>query len=407
MNYIIIDQGTSSTKGFLFNNNGDIKCRKKIKSIIKRPKPFHVEIDALSIFKDIKNLFYDMVSFSENVKIAKVGIAVQRSTFLFWEKETCKPITPGISWQDSRAHNLVREYKHAEKRLWDITGTPLSPHFGALKFNYIIRTNKLIRNKIDDGKLFFGPLSSFLTHKITGNPVIDDSIACRTLFYNLKKGEWSKFATELFNIPINCLPKIKPVYQNFGAFLDTDIPLSIVIGDQQAALIGQSGIQEKTLGANFGTSASIQYSTGPEPINIPGLISSVLYSEKHLKFFMVEGTINACNALFYHLEQVLKIPHKKMLWNKRVKELQTNGIFIPGFNGLSSPYWKTGFDDILIDLDNNPNQIIRAGMESIGLLLNDILECMTCAGLELPKKISITDECNDLLFRVCSKLIHN
>ena len=389
MNYIVIDQGTSSTKAFLIKNNGDIIYKKKIKTPLTRPKPFHVEIDSLSIFNDVKKLFYDMIALSNEVKILKVGMAVQRSTFLFWEKATCRPVSPGISWQDSRAHKLVKEYKPAEKKLWEITGTPLSPHFGALKFSYITRKNKLLRKKISDGELFFGPLSAFLTHKITGEPAIDETIACRTLLYNIKSGEWSKFATNLFNLPVDCLPPIKPSKQNFGYFLDTDIPLSLVLGDQQSSLIGQGGIKEKSIAANFGTSASIQYNVGSKPLFIPGLISSVLFSEKGVKAFMVEGTINACNALFYHLEKVLKIPHEEMLWDKRVRETNTNGVFIPGFNGISSPYWKTGFDDILIDLENNENQIIRAGMESIGLLANDILQCMTNAGIELPKRFKV------------------
>lgn len=109
------------------------------------------------------------------------------------------------------------------------------------------------------------------------------------------------------------------------------------------------------------------------------MISSVLYSDENEKYFMVEGTINACNSLFYNLENVLDITHEKMKWDQRASKTETNGIFIPGFSGLAAPYWTPGFDDIYIGLnkDSDKNEIVRAGMESIGFLVNDILGCLS------------------------------
>ena len=123
------------------------------------------------------------------------------------------------------------------------------------------------------------------------------------------------------------------------------------------------------MGANFGTSGSIQYNAGRKPLIIKGLISSVLYSDEKKRMFMVEGTINACNSLFYHLENMLSIPHKEMNWDKRARSTDTDGIYIPGVSGLSAPYWTTGFEDIFIDLKEDPNQIVRAAVESICFLV--------------------------------------
>jgi len=388
MNYIIIDQGTSSTKSFLISPTGEILHSNKAKYKLERPKPFHIECDPLIILNDIKILFKEMLCFSVRDNIAGVGMAFQRSTFLFWEKSTCKPVTQAISWQDSRAHKVVDRYKKYEKKLWEITGTPLSAHFGGPKFIQMIENDQNLRRKIQNHDLYYGPLSAFITHAITGKPAIDETIAGRTLIYNINKGRWSKFAMSLFNIPKDCLPALNPVKHNYGKIFDSKIELLAVIGDQQAALIGQNGLKKNTIGTNFGTSASIQYNTGSEPVRIEGLISSVLFSDNSLKTFMVEGTINACNSLFYHLEKILSIPHKNMLWDKRIKGINTKGIFVPGFNGISSPYWKTGFNDIYVDLDSNPDQIIRAGMESIGYLTNDILQCMMQAELNIPKLLT-------------------
>jgi len=234
------------------------------------------------------------------------------------------------------------------------------------------------------GELYFGSLSAFLINAITGSAAMDDSIACRSMLYNIQKGDWSRFALDLFQVPLSCLPPLVPIQHNYGYMFDSNIPLSIVIGDQQAALIGQGGLQNKSVATNFGTSGSIQYNIGNKPINVKGLISSVLFSKKTNKIFMVEGTINGCNSLFYHLEQVLGIPHKQMEWNKRTKFEQTAGVFIPGFNGLAAPHWKNGFEDLLIDLSERPDEIIRAAMESIGFLVYDILQCIKSAGLDLP-----------------------
>jgi len=388
MSYIIIDQGTSSTKAFVFSNKGEILHQKKIKYKLERPKPFHIECNPKTILEDIVCLFNEMVSKEKSKNIHGLGFAFQRSTFLFWEKSTCIPLTPAISWQDSRATVILDRFKRYEGEVWEITGAPLSAHFGGPKFYYMVQNNKNLKKKAKSGEVYFGPLSAFIVHAITGKAAIDESIAGRTLMYDLHSGEWSKFTLDLFDVPIDCLPPIKPVKYEYGNFLNSEIPLLAVIGDQQSALIGQSGLKKYTIGANFGTSASIQYNVGSKPVFAPGLISSILFSNQKSKYFILEGTINACNALFHHLEKVLNIPHEKMHWDVRAKGIKTEGIYVPGFSGISAPYWKPGFPDIFNDTGEEPNQIIRAGMESIGFLFNDILNCFSESGVELPKSIN-------------------
>ena len=388
MSYIIIDQGTSSTKAFFFSNKGKILHQKRIKYELERPKPFHVECDPIIILKDIVHLFNEMATKDKSGNIKGLGFAFQRSTFLFWEKATCMPLTPAISWQDSRATEVIDRFKKHEEKVWGITGAPLSAHFGGPKFYYMVQNNRNLKQKIKSGEVYFGPLSAFIVHAITGQAAIDESIAGRTLMYDLHSREWSKLTLDLFDVPLDCLPPIKPVKHDYGKVLNSEIPLLAVIGDQQSALIGQSGLKKHTIGANFGTSASIQYNVGPKPVIAPGLISSILFSNQKSKYFILEGTINACNSLFHHLEKVLDIPHEKMHWDIRARGIKTEGIYVPGFSGISAPYWKPGFPDIFIDTGKEPNQIIRAGMESIGFLFNDILDCFSKSGIELPKSIN-------------------
>ena len=373
-NYIVIDQGTSSTKAFLFDSNGNILHSKKSKHTLIRPKPFHVECDADGILNACRFLFDEMMLASGNIPVKKVGLAVQRSTFLFWEKEICKPATSALSWQDSRAHAITDELSEHEDQLWDITGTPLSAHFGGPKYLHLTRHNPELMKKVKKGELYFGSLSAFLSQAMTGTPGIDDSIACRSLFYDIHQCTWSNWALDLFQVDKQILPPLVSVQHNFGNVFNSGIPLTCVIGDQQGALIGQAGLVPGNIAANFGTSGSVQFNVGEKPTVMDGLISSVLFSNNIKKIFMVEGTINACNSLFYHLEDMLDIPHEKLKWHKRIKDTKTEGIFIPGFAGLASPYWEPGSDDILINLNiNEKDEIVRAGMESIGFLVNDII----------------------------------
>ena len=388
MSYIVIDQGTSSTKAFFFSNRGKILNQKKKRYKLETPRPFHIECNPKTILDDIVYLFNEMVNKEKSGNIHGLGFAFQRSTFLFWEKSTCLPLTPAISWQDSRATVILDRFKKYEEKVWEITGAPLSAHFGGPKYYYMVQNNRNLKQKIKNGEVYFGPLSAFIVHAITGQAAIDESIAGRTLMYDLYSGEWSKYTLDLFDVPIDCLPPIKPVKHEYGNFLNSEIPLLAVIGDQQSALIGQSGLKKNTIGANFGTSASIQYNVGFEPVVTPGLISSILFSSQKSKYYILEGTINACNSLFYHLEKVLNIPHEKMQWDIRAKGINTEGIYVPGFSGISAPYWKPGFPDIFIDTGREPNQIIRAGMESIGFLFNDILNCFSESGIELPKTVN-------------------
>tara|TARA_X000001036_G_scaffold164626_1_gene156182 strand:- start:1288 stop:2685 length:1398 start_codon:yes stop_codon:yes gene_type:complete len=373
---LIIDQGTSSTKAFLFNSNGKIVYQDKIKHDLYRPSRNHVECNASEILNACKILIIKSIKTSTN-QILSMGLSVQRSTFLFWDRKNIVPVTKALSWQDSRAIDIVEKMKEHSDWVYRKTGLPLSPHFGGPKFQKMIKEIPSLKNKVKDGSVIFGTLSSYITHALTKNLAIDHTIASRTLLLDINSCRWSNECLELFSIPEICLPKIKPTFYNYGKVLDYDFNLQCVIGDQQAALIGQNGFTEKSIGMNFGTSASILYNSGHRPIMINGLITSVLFSSNNKKIYVSEGTINACNSLFYYLEKILNIKHSKMSWDERCKNINTEGLFITGFSGIAAPYWVSRFDDIYHNLNkNNKNEVIRAGMESIGYLVNDIIDML-------------------------------
>ena len=379
--YLVLDQGTSSTKAFLFDENLDIPFKDRIKHSLESPADHQVQSDALEIARACKELTKKALNFSQHVGgyISSAGLAVQRSTFLFWDKRTKKPLTAAISWQDNRAQDIVADLANESDRIFNITGTPFSPHFGGAKFLHFTKNDPILKKSVLTQKTCFGPLSAFLTHYLTNTLVIDYSIACRTQLLDLNNLKWSSALCKLFHFPNKSLFPLCNNVQSFGKMtLDgIPIPLNVVIGDQQAALLGQGGWDSGSIALNFGTSGSVCVNTGKNPVIVPNLLSSVLNSDQEKIIFMLEGTINACNSLFYWLEKELNIDHKDMVWHERCIDESTNGIFIPGGTGIAAPYWKSELGMVKIGLENaNNNEIIRAAMESIGFLVHDIIKQM-------------------------------
>ena len=394
--FLIIDQGTSSTKSFLFDAQGASLLSDKIKHSLSNPAPYYVECDPLPILNACKSLIEQskLYATKRGYNIHSMGLAVQRSTFLFWNKYSLEPRTQALSWQDSRAATLLKNFKSYKNEIVRLTGSPLSAHFGGPKFLHCIKENPSLKKDVQSGNLLFGPLSAFLTHALTGRPNIDESIACRSLLFNIHKRKWSNKLLDLFQVPVHALPELVPTEHNFGITTPGNIPLNCVIGDQQAALIGQAGKVPGSIAMNFGTSGSIQFNTGTKATVLPGLISSILSSSMTDKMYMVEGTINACNSLFYHLEKELNISHKDMQWDKRCEGRKTTGVFVPGFSGIAAPYWTAGFSDIYDRIDiSDPNDIIRAGMESVGFLVNDILDKIRPTVPSFPNNLNASGGC--------------
>lgn len=393
--YLVLDQGTSSSKIFLFDAEQNIVFSDRKRHHLNRPQEHHVESNPIDILHACTKLISSAISFakSENGKIVSMGMAVQRSTFLFWDKQNLKHYTQAISWQDSRAQAEANSFtKHSDK-IQAITGVPLSAHFGAPKYIHLTKHDSSLKQKAENDKLWFGPLSAYLTHSFTGTPAVDESIAGRSLLMNLDEIVWDKGLCSLFGVPINCLPPLKPTIHNFGLVEidDVQIPLNCVIGDQQAALIGQGGSTPGTLAMNFGTSGSVQYNAGADPNRVTGLLSNVLYSTTATRNYLLEGTISASSSLFYWLENELNIPHSKMYWDKRCEKTTTNGILIPSFAGIAAPYWIDRFETVYHNLDSaSHDEIIRAGMETIGFLVHDIYKSIVDKTKLKPNLITVS-----------------
>ena len=393
--YLVLDQGTSSSKIFLFDEEQNIVFSDREKHNLHRPQEHHVESNPIDILNACTKLISSAIRYakSKNGNIVSMGMAVQRSTFLFWDKQNLKHYTQAISWQDSRAQAEADAFaKHGDK-IQNITGAPLNAHFGAPKYLHFTKHDSILNQKAENDKLWFGPLSAYLTHSFAGISAVDESIAGRSLLMNLDEIVWDDELCSLFGVPITCLPPLKPTVHKFGLVEIDDIQISLncVIGDQQAALIGQGGSTAGILAMNFGTSGSVQYNAGAEPNRVSGLLSNILYSTDVQHNYILEGTITASSSLFYWLEEELNIPHNKMRWEKRCEKTTTNGILIPSFAGIAAPYWIDEFQTVYHNLDNaSPDEIIRAGMETIGFLAHDIYKSIVDKTKLKPELITVS-----------------
>ena len=385
---IVIDQGTSATKGFLFDKGLALVANYKIPHTVERPKLGWVECNAKEILTACETVIDKMAkeAHSQSLTVAAIGMAFQRSTFLFWRKADGEPATPAMSWQDSRADGLAKVKSEHSGFVQQKTGIPLTGHFGGPKYLHTISTDNNIKYGVEQGNLFFGPLSSFVTHRLTGNHLIDQSIAGRSLLMNIETLQWEDDLLKLFQVRKRALPQIVPTCHSFGTLKagGKAIPLLCVIGDQQASLIGQGRWCKGDVAMNFGTSGSVLVNCGQSSIVVPSLLTNVLYSTDKAAYFLLEGTINSVGSLFKWVEGRLGIPHEEMVWDKRC-DVETEGVLVPGLNGISAPYWTGEFETEVIGLgdDPEPNQFVRAAMESIGFLAHDICKVMKQeAGIE-------------------------
>jgi glycerol kinase len=388
---IVVDQGTSATKGFLFNESLEQLHTQKIRHTVKRPRRGWVECDAGEIAYACRKVMERIAAeaASRSLTIAAVGMAFQRSTFLFWGKDDGEPKAPAMSWQDSRATELVKEMAHESADIQQLTGIPLTGHFGGPKFLHTVKSNDVINNGVKKGTLFFGPLSAFVAHRLTGSSNIDQSIAGRSLLMNLSTLAWDDHLLDLFEVMKNCLPHIVPTCHNYGTITidGNEIPLLCVMGDQQASLIGQGRWEKGDVALNFGTSGSVLVNSGETPLVVPSLLSNVLFSSDDSIHFLLEGTINSVGSLFKWLEGYFGITHDEMNWDNRCST-ETDGIIVSGLNGISAPYWTGEFETQFFGLDrkSDPDELVRAGMESIGFLVNDI-----CEVIQKEAKIELAD----------------
>ena len=397
-NFILsIDQGTTSTRSILFDLKGKpvFVSQKEFKQYY--PKDGWVEHNPEEIWVTTKKVIKEIINKNKKIKgnILTIGITNQRETTLLWDSKTGKCIYNAIVWQDRRTTNLCNKLKKKglENLIKSRTGLLLDPYFSATKIKWIIENIPLAKKLLKKNRLLFGTIDTYLIWKLTKGKIhaTDSTNASRTMLFNIKKNCWDKKILKLLKIPESILPNVKNSADNFG-FTDKSItkkpyPINGVIGDQQAATVGQSCFQKGSTKITFGTGAFIIMNTGNKKINSKNkLLSTICYRINNRTTFALEGSIFIAGASVQWLRDKLKIIKSAKITEKiSKKQINNNNVYlVPAFTGLGAPYWKPNVRGILTGLtrDTGRNEIIRATLESVAYQTSDLLNAMKKDGLK-------------------------
>ena len=400
---LAIDQGTTSSRAILFSLSGKpiYSSQKEFRQYF--PKNGWVEHNPNEIWSTTKKVLIEVINKSKKLKgkILTIGITNQRETTILWDKKTGKPVYNAIVWQDRRTAEFCKKFKskNREKLINRKTGLLIDPYFSGTKIKWILdnipRAKKLVKNN----NLLFGTVDTFLLWKLTKGKVhaTDATNASRTMLFNISNNEWDKSILKSLKIPKNILPQVKDSSDDFG-FTDKSItgksyPINGVVGDQQAATIGQSCFEKGSVKCTYGTGAFILMNTGSKKIYSKNkLLTTICYRLNGKVTYALEGSIFIAGAGVQWLRDKIKFIKKASETEKILKSSISNkGVYlVPAFTGLGAPYWNPKSRGILCGLtrDTGPKEIIRATIESVAYQTYDLFEAMKNDGLR-PKIVRV------------------
>lgn len=378
---VAIDQGSSGTKVLAFDRKARCAYRSLRSLKTERPLPDHAEQNPTIVLEETRKALDEVLSAidADGHHVSAIGLACQRSSFLLWDRNTGEPLTPILSWQDLRAKHLCETLNSYRNEIYQKTGLPLTGHYGGPKFLWLLQNNPGTLPWSKRESTVFSPWNSFLLWHFTEERVCatDESIAGRTLLFNIQKRDWDPELLRLFEMPLSILPKVFPTCHLYGHYLfqKESIPILCSIGDHQGALIGLDGFEKGQCGINYGTSAGVLVNIGSTSLIAEGLLTNVGYSDSHAANYVIEGTVNAVGSLFDWFEEERNLPGASRNWESQMASSSEGWYMIPGMYGIAAPYWKETAVTEFSGGEGYPSKEIelRAGMESIAYLISDIL----------------------------------
>lgn len=422
--YILaIDQGTTSTRAFLFNKNAEIVSKSQKEFTQYYPKPGWVEHNPEEIWNSTQSVINSVMKKADikPFEIDSIGITNQRETTVIWDKNTGEPIYNAIVWQCRRTSETCRNLKNKgyEDLFKKKTGLLLDPYFSGTKIKWILDNVKGARKKAKENKVIFGTIDSYLIWKLTGGKVhvTDYTNASRTLLYNIFELKWDKELLEIMEVPSNILPTVKSSSEIYGytdknIFFGQHIPISGIAGDQQAATFAQGCYEKGMAKTTYGTGAFMLMNIGEKPVySDNGLLTTIAWGYNGKITYALEGSIfNAGSAIKWLKDELhlLDEASDSEYFASKVKD--SDGVyFVPGFTGLGAPYWNPEVRGTLVGLTrgSSKNHIIRATLEALVFQSKDLIEAMLeDSGLSLKKmKVDGGVVNNDLIMQLLADMI--
>jgi len=389
-----IDQGTTSTRFIVFDRTGRIVTSAQEEHQQIYPQPGWVEHDAEEIWRRTESVISNAMQ-AANLgpgDLAAIGITNQRETTVVWNKKTGKPVYNAIVWQDTRVAPEVSEFskRGGQDRYRAKTGLPLATYFSGLKIHWIIENVPGARATANAGDLLCGTVDSFLIWKLTGGAaggvhVTDVTNASRTQLMSLAKLQWDDDILRDFEIPVQILPRIassSEIYGHAKIPAIRDVAIAGVLGDQQAALIGQVCFKPGQSKNTYGTGCFMLLNTGEKIVPSKfGLITTVAYKlGTKPAHYALEGSIAITGALVQWLRDNLGLISSSEQIEKLAETVEDNGgvYFVPAFSGLYAPYWKDTARGVIAGLTRyvNKGHLARAVLEATAFQVREVVEAM-------------------------------
>ena len=401
-----LDQGTTSNRFIIFDHSGRIigVDQKEHEQIF--PQPGWVEHNPLEIWRNTQDVIRGTLAKANltGSDLAAIGITNQRETTVIWDKNTGEPFTNAIVWQCTRTDQICKELgrEHGQNRFRDKTGLPIATYFSGPKIKWILDNIAQARTAAGKGQAFFGTMETWIIWWLTGGPgggshVTDVTNASRTMLMDLHTLDWDEEILQILGIPRQILPRIVPSSDSktWGVTLKdgplgAGIPLCGALGDQQAALVGQTCFNQGEAKNTYGTGCFLLLNTGHSPVpSRQGLLTTLGYQiNNQPPVYCLEGSIAISGALVQWLRDNLGLITTTPEIENLAKTVEDNGgaYFVPAFSGLFAPYWRSDARGVIVGLTHyvNKGHIARAVLEATAYQTRDIVEAMNKeSGVEL------------------------
>jgi glycerol kinase len=397
-----IDQGTTGTRFMVFDHSGQVitNAYKKHEQIY--PEPGWVEHDPTEIWENTKHVIQEGLESAdlEPTQLEAIGITNQRETTIIWDRDTGKPVFNALVWQDRRTTDRVEELEDEGKveMIRDKTGLECDAYFSATKTEWIldnaeplklenVRPGEL-RDRARNGELMMGTPDSWIIYNLTGNHITDVSNASRTMLYNINDMAWDDELLDEFDVPKEMLPEVRPSsdenlygHTDPDGFLEAEVPVAGALGDQQAALFGQTCFDAGDAKNTYGTGAFYLMNTGNEAVKSDhGLLTTVGFqlSGEPVQYAL-EGSIFIAGAAIEWLEDVDLIYNAAQTAQLASSVDSTDGVYmVPAFTGLGAPHWDGRARGTIVGMTRGTRKehVVRATLESIAYQTRDLAEAM-------------------------------
>jgi len=395
-----IDQGTAATKFYLFDEQSEIIGSASRDHEQYFPEPGHAEHDPTEIWENTQQVMQEVLESTgtDATDIDALGITNQRETTIVWDPETGEPVYNAIVWQDKRPMDRIDQLVEDgwEEQIRETTGLEPDPFFSAGELEWILDNVEDTRERAENGELYFGTIDTWLVWNLTGEHVTDVTNASRTMLFDIGELDWDDALLEEFDVPREMLPEVRPSIDDDyhgttdpDGFLDAEIPVAGVLGDQQAALFGQARFEPGEVKHTVGTSCVMQVNIGTEPtVSEHGANTTLGYQRSgEDPYYALEGQIFTGGQAMAWLEEIGVVDDVADSAELARTAESTDGVFfVPSFQGLATPYWNPAARGTMFGLERGTGResLVRAALDGIAYRTRDAIEALRAdSGLEI------------------------